>query len=78
MNTLNDLEGMLEMSRQMLDKQQILVSQHMNSIDKDKSISDEDREFIKSMNTQVNIAMKNGDSEGLKSIMDQLTNKMTK
>ena len=78
MKVSNDLNKMLEMSKQMLDKQKALVSKNMNLIDNDKSVSDEDKNFIKSINLQVNNAMKSGDSAGLKSIIDQLTNKMTK
>lgn len=77
MKVLNDLDGILKMSKQMMDKQKVLVSKHMDLMDKDNSVSNEDKTFIKSINKQVNNAIKNGDSAGLKSIMDQLTNKMT-
>jgi hypothetical protein len=77
MGVLDELDGMLKLSKQMLDKQKDLVAINMGLMDKDDSVSEEDKAFIKSINKQVNNAIKNGDSAGLKSIMDQLTNKMT-
>lgn len=73
-----DFKDLESLTKQMLDQQKYVVSNSIHSLNNDETVSKEDKDFINGINSQVNEAMKNGDAEGLKTLMNILQNKLTK
>jgi hypothetical protein len=78
MDALTDLKGLLSSAKSIAEKQQKVVNEQMDVFFKDKNASQEDKDFIRMMNANMEQAFKNGDSGAIHSIINELTNKIKK
>lgn len=78
MDSLKNAEDLIKPFQEMYDNHQKLVNSRLSEVESDESASEEDKTLFKSMHTQINKAMKDGNISGLNSIITELTNKMTK
>lgn len=73
---MEGLKDLLANAESLLKKQNDLVSSKLNEMNKDSSVSKEDKDFMNTINSQVNTAMKNQDVNSLNELMKKIQSKV--
>ena len=78
MEVKTDLEALLNSTKNIAEKRKKIVDEQLDSLLKDKNTSQEDKDYASMINTKINQAVNNKDSEAMHSIINELTNKIKK
>jgi hypothetical protein len=78
MEVKTDLEALLNSTKNIAEKRKKIVDEQLDSLLKDKNTSQEDKDYASMINSKINQAVNNKDSEAMHSIINELTNKIKK